>query len=178
MSAMSTKPPGREHLKSLFVEVYDELRRMAAAKMAGEPFAHTLSATALVNEAFLKLPPDAIVQDDRHLVRIAARIMNQVLIDSARRKGSIKRGAHARADGYDLERVESPRPTVDPEELAEELDLLEAIEPLAAEVVRLRCYGQFGWQEIAELLDLPQGKVDSLWEYAKRKLAVRLRPYG
>lgn len=170
------QPSSRDHLKTMFVEVYDELKRLAASKMAGEPLQHTLSATALVNEAFLKLPSDAVVQDDRHLIRLAARMMNQILVDSARRKASIKRGAHARADGYDLDQVASPRSTVDPAELAEGLAELERLEPLAAEIVRLRCYGQFNWPEIADLLEISASKVDALWDYAKRKLAASLRP--
>src|SRR3954469_8721523 len=88
---MSESPPG----VGFFPLVYDELRRLAAAKLAGEPAGHTLNATALVHEAYLRLGGGAF-GDRGAFLRAAAIAMQRILVDHARRKRAARRGGHAR----------------------------------------------------------------------------------
>jgi hypothetical protein len=77
-----------------FAQVYDELRRLAAAKLAGEPAGHTLDATALVHEAYLRL--GGVFADRSMFMQAAAVAMQRILVDHARRKRAARRGGHAR----------------------------------------------------------------------------------
>ena len=157
--------------------VYEELRRMAAQKMAREPSGHTLQPTALVHEAWLRLGgPDPQHWENRsHFFGAAAEAMRRILVDHARRKQSLKRGAGAvREDLRDTDLVL----TAPPDELLavhEALDDLAAADPSAAELVKLRYFVGLTMEEAASVLGLGKRTAEGLWTYARYWLRCRIR---
>ncbi len=152
--------------------VYEELRELAAQKMAQEKPGQTLEATALVHEAYIRLVDVDKVQhwDSRgHFFAAAAEAMRRILVENARRKKSIKRGGH-------LERVELDedftRNTSADELLAlnDALDKLAREDPLKAELVKLRCFAGLSHQEAARALGISRPTADRYWAYAKTRL--------
>ena len=160
--------------------VYDELRRLAAHKLAQERPGQTLQATALVHEAWLRLVrgEDRKWKDSQHFFCAAATAMRRILIDNARRKRSLRHGGELQR--VNLEDV-APAELLRPEEL---LALDEALERLAAEdgdaarLVDLRFFAGLGHQEAAQLMGLSRREADGLWAYARAWLfeAVRKQP--
>jgi RNA polymerase sigma factor (TIGR02999 family) len=147
--------------------VYDELRRLAAAKMARERPDHTLDATALVHEAYLRLVGDQAYADRRHFFRVAAEAMRQILIDRARQH---RRARH----GGDRQRVPltqiGPVVEAEPDELLaldEALDRFSVVDPIKAELVKLRYFGGLSEHEAAEALGLSRATASRYWTYAR-----------
>ena len=157
--------------------VYDELRRLAAHKMAGESPAHTLQATALVHEAWLRLAgPDQPRWENRsHFFGAAAEAMRRILVDHARRKLSLKRGAGAvREELHDSVLVL----TAPPDELLavdEALDDLAVADPSAAELVKLRYFVGMTMEEAALAMGLSKRTAEGLWTYARAWLRDKIR---
>src|SRR5262249_46269799 len=118
--------------------VYDELRKLAAAKMRDEPRGHTLDATALVNEAWLKLNGESFASRSG-FIRAAAVAMRRILIDHARAKRADKRGTDRRVD-YNIDQVSSPDKDAALDELDDALKRLAQAQPQVAELVELRYY--------------------------------------
>lgn len=159
---------GQAHAKDdLMGMVYEELRRIARAKMQHEPGGHTLQATALVHEAWLRLG-DGEFNNRSHFFAAAAEAMRRILVDSARRKQRDKHGACAEHCG--LDGLEVSAPVADGEEL---LAVHEALEGLAlhdtrkSELVKLRYFAGLTFDEAAEILGIsvPTAKRD--WAYAR-----------
>jgi RNA polymerase sigma factor (TIGR02999 family) len=159
--------------------LYDELRRLAAAKIAQELPGQTLQATALVHEAYLR-----IVGSDRevcwsnkgHFFAAAAEAMRRILVENARRKSSLKRGGGLRRLDIDLEGASRPQ---NPEELLalnEALESLAAEDPLKAELVKLRCFAGLSQQEAAATLGLSRATATRYWAYARTRLYYEI--YG
>jgi RNA polymerase sigma factor (TIGR02999 family) len=157
--------------------VYEELRRLAAHKLAQERPGQTLQATALVHEAWLRLvrEEDRNWKDPQHFFCAAATAMRRILIENARRKKSPKRGG-------DLHRVNIE--DVAPAELLPSDELLaldEALEKLATEdadaarLVDLRCFAGLGHQEAAQIMGLSRREADGLWAYARAWLFEAMR---
>ena len=149
--------------------MYDELRKLAAAKMAHEIPGQTLQATALVHEAWLRLvrTPDQAWQNRSHFFRTAAECMRRILIDSARRKLQIRHGGGTERvpfDGIDLAGEHDPRQLL---HVHEALDRLAAEDPTKAEIVKLRFFVGLENREIAELLDISERTVERAWRFAK-----------
>ncbi len=157
--------------------VYDELRRLAAHKMAAESPAHTLQPTALVHEAWLRLsgPGQPRWENRAHFFGAAAEAMRRILVDHARRKQSQKRGAGAvREELHDSVLVL----TAPPDELLavhEALDELAATDPPAAELVKLRYFVGMTMEEAASALGLSKRTAEGLWTYARVWLRDRIR---
>ena len=156
--------------------VYDELRRIAAAKMAQERPGQTLQPTALVHEAWLRLGGDAqpAWQNRAHFLGAAAEAMRRILVDRARKRATQKHGGGwERVDEADWE-----LPIADePERLLrihEVLDELAAEEPLRAEVVKLHCFVGLTHAEIAEALEVSERTVKRYWTYALARLQQAL----
>ncbi len=156
--------------------VYDELRRLAHRYMSGERAGHTLQATALVNEAYLRLADrtGSHWKDRSHFFAGAARIMRHILVDHARSRQRAKRGAGA-------VNVELTEALVLVEEQAEQVvDLNEALERLggldqrASQVVELKYFGGMNYDEIAEVLEISAITVRRDWEFAKAWLHKEL----
>jgi RNA polymerase sigma factor (TIGR02999 family) len=157
----------------LFPVVYDELRRLAAAKLAREPAGHTLDATALVHEAFLRLGEGACPDLSGYL-RSAAVAMQHILVDHARRKRAAKRGGYARR--FTLK--EDDRVTVvDPDtllDIAAALDRLAAEDPSSAEVARFRLFAGLSIDEAAFSLGISRATAFREWAYARSWLTTAL----
>jgi len=149
--------------------VYDELRRLAAAKMAREAPGQTLQATALVHEAWLKLAGSERQEwrGRAHFFGAAAEAMRRILIDQARRKASQKHGAGREREELHESRVELRAPPAEVLAVHEALDALEAEDRLAAEVVKLRYFVGMSVPEIAEALGSSSRTIDRHWAFAR-----------
>jgi RNA polymerase sigma factor (TIGR02999 family) len=158
--------------------VYEELRHLAAAKMAHEKPGQTLNATALVHEAYLRLmgqPVPSAWQNHRHFLAAAAEAMRRILIERARQKAALKRGGNAERQPLDELAVENEQ---DPEELlalSDALDRLHAVDPQAAEVVKLRYFAGLTMEQTAEALGISERAAYYAWEYARSWLRHDLK---
>lgn len=156
----------------LLPQVYAELRRLAAAKLAAERPGQTLSATALVHEAWLKLDRAEMgFQDQGHFLRVAATAMRQILVDRARAKLTAKRDAGPRVPLIDL-----PEPAQDLDLLAldEALAKLAAEKPDHAKLVELRYFVGLTGDEAGTALGISPATADRLWRFARAWLKVEL----
>jgi RNA polymerase sigma factor (TIGR02999 family) len=150
--------------------VYEELRRLAGQKMAREKAGHTLQATALVHEAYLRLLGDGQPQHwngRAHFFAAAAEAMRRILVDNARRKQATKRGGDAAR--HDLDGLEIALPEV-PEDLValdEALTKLAATDKTAADLVHLRFFAGLPLSEVAQQLGISPRTADRLWAYAR-----------
>jgi len=156
----------------LFALVHEELRALARGQMAHERAGHTLQATALVNEAWLKLAGDErhSFATRRHFFGAAARAMQRVLTDHARRTLAAKRGAGREPltlTGADLAASTDPQHAL---ELADALEALESEDPRAAEVARLRLYAGIEVAEVAAVLETSERTVAREWAFARARL--------
>jgi len=163
--------------QELFPLVYDELRELAAAKLAREPAGHTLQPTALVHEAYLRLVDVDQAQQFAgrgHFFASAAEAMRRILVESARRKKADKRGGgRARLDLDDLTPA-APDRADDLLALDEALTRLGDADPQAAELVKLRYFGGLTIPESAAVLGVSPRTADSLWAYARAWLLDQL----
>ena len=170
-------PLDRATLDHLFSVTYEELRRLASSVRRGDPSA-TLTPTALVNEAWLKLAgsPGLAAASRTHFKRIAARAMRQVLIEAARRRGAGKRGGREAALVTFDESLHAPARTAD-ELLALDaaLDALARVSPRQALMVESRFFGGLDIDETAELLGVSEATVNRDWRAARAWLAHELR---
>src|SRR5262249_54300978 len=160
-------PSAAEQLLPL---VYDELRRLAAQRLAGEGPGHTLQPTALVHEAYLKLVgpgPQPLWNDRVHFFAAAAEAMRRILIDHARRKHRARRGGGMRRiEMEDLDDVELVARDGDADELLaldEALARLAAADPRRAELVRLRYFAGLTLEQAAELLGISRATANRHW---------------
>jgi RNA polymerase sigma factor (TIGR02999 family) len=158
--------------------VYDELRKLAAARLKQERPGQTLQATALVHEAYLRLvsPDEAPHWANRaHFFAAAAEAMRRILVEEARRKQSLKRGVLL--DRRDVDAAELAAPAgVDILELDEALDRLGERDPEAARLVKLRFFAGMTLPEAAEALDLSVRTTERVWAYARSFLRIELGP--
>ncbi len=158
--------------EELLPSVYDELRRLAAAKMRGEAAGHTLDATALVNEAWLKLQGESFASRSSFF-RAAAVAMRRILVDHARAKKADKRGGGKARLDLDPDQL-APRPPIDLVALDEALAEMARVDPQAADLVQLRYFGGQSNAEAAALLGISPRTADRLWLYAKSWLFAKL----
>jgi RNA polymerase sigma factor (TIGR02999 family) len=150
--------------------VYDELRRLAARRLAHEAPGQTLQATALVHEAYLRLVGGGQADrwDDRgHFFAAAAEAMRRILVESARRRRSLKRGGDRAREGLDVEEIAVPAPREDLLALDEALDRLAALDPVKAELVKLRYFAGCTIAEAAGLLNISTATAERHWAYAR-----------
>jgi RNA polymerase sigma factor (TIGR02999 family) len=156
--------------------VYDELRRLAAEKMAQEKPGQTLEATALVHEAYLRLVDVKKAQhweSRRHFFAAAAEAMRRILIEAARRKRRLKRGGD-RVRERDPQEIACPQRPEHLLALDEALEKLVAANPRAAELVKLRYFVGFSNAEAASLLGISPRKANQVWAYARAWLREEL----
>ncbi len=150
--------------------VYDELRKLAGARMAGESPHHTLQPTALVHEAFLRLvgPADGAHWDHRgHFFAAAAEAMRRILVDEARRKAALRHGGARVRLELDSDLVAEPEPREDLLALDEALTRLAVEDPLKAELVQLRYFGGLTLPEAAAALGLSERTAGRHWAFAR-----------
>jgi RNA polymerase sigma factor (TIGR02999 family) len=162
----SSDPKAAEELLPI---VYEELRRVAAVKMAREPGNQTLQATALVHEAWLKLTNESqsAWRNRQHFFAMAAEVMRRILVDRARKRLTKKQGGDL--ERVDLEGIEVPM-KVDDEIVIKVHDSLEQLhreDPAKAQVVKLKFFVGLTNAEIATLLDLNEKTVRRHWSFAK-----------
>ncbi len=167
----AAKNGDREAAEKLLPLTYEELRRIAGRMMAGERAGHTLQPTALIHEAYLRLAGPEGEQPDwecrAHFFTAAAEAMRWILIDHARRKLAMKRGGDQVRTTLDEAEFETEHP---PEELIavdEAVKKLEAENPKAAEVVKLRYFAGMTVPEAATVLGISPRTIDRTWQGAK-----------
>jgi RNA polymerase sigma factor (TIGR02999 family) len=161
--------------------VYDELRRLAAARLAAEPSGNTLQPTALVHEAYLRLVGTA--EDNRwdsrgHFFAAAAEAMRRLLVENARRKKRHKHGGDRRRVSLEAAEFMAQAPSEDLEALDEALTRLTAHDPVKAEVVKLRFFGGLTMPEVAQSLNLSLTTAERYWTYARTWLYAELTDEG
>jgi RNA polymerase sigma-70 factor (ECF subfamily) len=149
--------------------VHSELRRLARRYMGRERPGHTLQATALVNEAYMRLVAVNQVhwQNRAHFFAMAARMMRRILVDSARARGNDKRGGRARKVSFDEALLVSKEAQQDLVALDEALTALEVVHPRKSQVVELRFFGGLSLEEAAEALHVSTDTVKRDWRFAK-----------
>ncbi len=157
-------PQAAEQLLPL---VYDQLRKLAAQKMAEEKPGQTLSATALVHEAYLRLVGDQRFDNRGHFFAAAAEAMRRILVDNARRRGRLKRGG----DRLRLELLDRASSLAeDPDlilSLEDSLTRLEAEDAIAAKIASLHLFGGLSVEEAGEVLGVSRAVAYRNWKYAR-----------
>ena len=147
--------------------VYDELRRLAGAQMAQERPDHTLDATALVHEAYLRLVGDLKFESRRHFLAAAAQSMKRILVENARRRGRLKRGGDLRRAAVDLDALTAGLPDEELLALHDALERLGAHDPVKAQLVELHFFGGLSLPEIAAYLGISLSTAERGWRYAR-----------
>ena len=149
--------------------VYRELRQIAGRMMATERPNHTLQATALVNEAYVRLVDTRQVnwQDRAHFFGICARAMRQILVDHARSRASAKRGGGEVVIELDEGLAAAPSPEANLLELDDALKRLAEIDPRKSQVIELRFFGGLNLEETAEALKVSTKTVQRNWDLAR-----------
>ena len=155
--------------------VYDDLRRIAANRLRGERAGHTLQATVLVNEAFVRLSEGKLAFQDRaHFFAIAARMMRRILTDYGRARNSAKRGGKMSHLTLQEDRMGGAA-SVDITELDTALDKLATHDARKSDILVLHYFGGMTYEETAEALDISPATVDRDLRFAKAWLAHELR---
>ena len=155
--------------------VYGELRALAAQRLRAERRNHTLQATALVHEAYLRLAEQtrAAWQDKTHFLAVGAQVIRRILVDHARSRAALKRGGGARLTLHDTD-VAVGGVDVDVLALHEALEELARLDPRQAQVVELRFFGGLSVAESAGLLGVSERTVEGDWQMAKAWLRRKL----
>lgn len=165
-----------EAADELLLMVYEELRRLAVSKMSLQPAGHTLQATALVHEAWLRISKENYRWENRrHFFAAASEAMRRILVDQARRKQRLKRGGPQ--ERLSLDEIDIALET-EPEELLrvhEALEKLAAEDALKAELVKLRFFVGLGIPEAAEILGISPTTAKRHWTFARAWLYDELK---
>jgi RNA polymerase sigma factor (TIGR02999 family) len=157
--------------------VYDELRRLAARKLAQEKPGQTLQATALVHEAYLRLVDENSVRrwDSRgHFFAAAAEAMRRILVEQARRRGRHKHGGGRRRAPIELDGLDAGGPPEELLALDEALREFAVHDPIKAKLVELRSFGGLTLAQAAEFLGISPSTADRAWRYARAWLYAAL----
>lgn len=163
--------------RQLLPLVYDELRKLAAQKLAHEKPGQTLDPTALVHEAYLRLvdsakddgsrPGDRGWANRQHFFAAAAEAMRRILVENARRKGRDKHGGGRQREHPDLDTLGAGDPAHDILALHEALEQFAVHDPLKARLVELRFFGGLTLEQAAECLGISLSTADRAWRYAR-----------
>ncbi len=164
-------------VEQLLPLVYNELRRLAAHRIAQEKPGQTLQATALVHEAYIRLVATDNVQnwDSRgHFFAAAAEAMRRILVENARRKGRKKRGGEAQRVEFDESNLATTLPDDRLLAVDEALNRLAEEDPQAAELVKLRFFGGFSIAEAGKIVGLSRSNAYAQWAYARAWLQCQV----
>jgi RNA polymerase sigma factor (TIGR02999 family) len=176
LSAIDRGDPGAA--EQLLPLVYDELRKVAAARLAREAPGQTLQATALVHEAYLRLvggDPGRPWEGRGHFFAAAAEAMRRILVDRARGRRRLKRGGSRRRQDLDLVALTAPdAPPDDLLDLDEALGQLDRVDPRAAALVKLRLFAGLTLDQAAAALGVSPRTADTDWRFARAWLFERL----
>jgi RNA polymerase sigma factor (TIGR02999 family) len=167
---------GNDPAADLLPVVYDELRQLAAQKLAFERPGQTLQATALVHEAWLRLTAsgDPKWNGRGHFFAAAAEAMRRILIESARRKKRLKHGGQLERVAFEELEIACGMPSEELLALDEALHELEQVDPAAAELVKLRFFGGLNQPQAAEALGVSLSTVERSWAFSRAWLFRRL----
>jgi RNA polymerase sigma factor (TIGR02999 family) len=157
--------------------VYDELRKLAAQKMAQENPGQTLQATALVHDAYLRLVDVEKAQhwnSRGHFFAAAAEAMRRILVDQARRRKAAKRGGQAQREELHESAIAAGRPIEELLAVDELLDRLAEIDPAAANLVKLRFFVGLNMSEVAEAMGISVRSAHDIWAYARTWLRQKI----
>lgn len=157
--------------------IEDELRRLARAYMARERRGHTLQATALINEVFLRVPDARHLrwQDRAHFMGIAARLMRRILVDHARARGFRKRGVGAQRVTLTQDAMTTRELSIDVLDVDRALEAFAKVDHRKSQVVELRFFGGLSLEEIAEVLHVSVETVKRDWRLARLWLSRELQ---
>jgi len=156
--------------------VYAELRRLAAVKIANEAPGRTLTATALVHEAYLRLVGDRDFEGRGHFFAAAAEAMRRILVEAARRRLALKRGGPNReVEAIEISEIAAPGPDEQLVDLDAALDALAAVDAEAAELVKMRFFGGLTMPEIGTALGMSTRSAGDLWAFARSWLKRSMR---
>ena|SRR5437773_53730 len=166
----------RKAFERLFEQVYSQLRAMAQQQMNNERPGHSLHATELVHQAYLRLAKDSQIgcADKAHLLHAAAEAMRRILIEHARRRGRYKRGGDRQRITLSLVDAALPEDSDQLLALDEAFERLEEKDSRAAQVVRLRFFAGLTIDQTAEAMELSPRTVKREWEFARAWLAKQL----
>ncbi len=156
--------------------VYDELRKLAAAKLAHEKPGQTLDATALVHEAYLRLVGDQHFEGRGHFFAAAAEAIRRILVEAARRKQAARHGGQRNREALDPDRIVAPSPDEELLALNEALDRFAERHPEKADLVKLRYFAGLTADQAATALGLSPSTADRYWAYARAWLRRSLAP--
>jgi RNA polymerase sigma factor (TIGR02999 family) len=171
------EPSGPYASAELLAVVYDELRKLAARRLAGERPGQTLDATALVHEAYLRLvrnEEEPRWEGRGHFFAAAAEAIWRILVENARRRRARKHGGQLRRADADLNTVAAPAVRIDVLALNEALGRLAEGSPVRAELVKLRFFAGLTVPEAAEVLGISRPTAERYWPYARARLFVEL----
>lgn len=170
----------RELVQELLPLVYDDLRRLAQAKMNREPGSATLEPTALAHETFMRLVDHSRVdwRGKSHFMAVAAQAMRRILVDHARARKRLKRGGARQRLELGSQVAQGGLSEVDLIELDDALDQLASIDPRQAKVVELRFFGGMSVEEAAETLGVSKRTVEGDWTMARAWLRRALSEGG
>jgi len=172
---------GTRSSEDLIPLVYQELRRLAAARLAAEPPGQTLQATALVHEAWLRLvvAKDTPAWNSRgHFFGAAAEAMRRILVENARRKKQEKRGGHLQRVALHELRIGVDSPPDELLQLHEMLEELAKLDAQTAELVKLRCFAGLSIEQAAVILGMPSRTAYRDWAYARAWLFKNIEPHA
>lgn len=174
MDERAPHPEAETNTSELIPVVYEELRKIARGQMSRESGPQTLSATALVHEAWLRVGGEVRWQSRRHFFGAAAEAMRRILIERARAKARMKRGGEfERVELVEVE-IEAPTTGEDLIALDEALAKFMREDPEAAEIVSLRYFAGLKWSEIAEMTGMSERELNRQWEYARAWLRTEM----
>ena len=159
--------------------VYTELRKLAAQRLAQERPGQTLQATALVHDAYIRLVDieHAETWNSRgHFFAAAAEAMRRILVDQARRKSAEKRGGQANRQELHESLIAAPQTGDDVLAVNDALEQLAIVDPVAANLVRLRFFAGLHMQEAADILGMSVRSAQDVWAYARSWLHRKMRP--
>jgi len=153
--------------ESLYLKVHSSIYRRARQLMRGQPAGHSLQATALVNEVYLRLARRRSWADRQHLLLTAARAMRQILVDHSRRKSSKKRDGVRASEPLDEIVIEYEERSEDLGALNEALTRLSEFDPVMTQVIELRFFAGRSMDEIAKLVGIPERTLSRRWKVTR-----------
>lgn len=167
--AAANTDPDPKALARLLPLVYDELRALADRYLQQERANHTLQATALVHEAYMRMAEQKQVQwhNRSHFFAVAARFMRRILVNHAKRRNRSKRGGKLLKLSFEEDLVVSPEPSADLVAIDEALTRLAAVDSQKARIVELRYFAGLTIAEVSEVLEISQATVKRHWDFAK-----------
>jgi RNA polymerase sigma factor (TIGR02999 family) len=178
LSEPKEQAPNPSSLEKLLPLVYDELRVLAKSKLAAEKKGHTLQPTDLVHEAFMRLVGNShsvAYQNRKYFFAAAAEAMRRILVEAARKKMAIKRGANAPQEWFDLLQLHDEQKCQELVFVHDALDELAQIDSKSSEVVKLRYFSGFTMDEIAEILGISKRQTQTIWAFARSWLFRALK---